>query len=155
MRTNKYILLKNQNQTTMPTVYNAISVKIIVLILALFYIVPSFANDLDVIAKSKSIVKSIWKYEQNTTKFSPEDGILKKIYYLSLSSDGTYHQFVQVVPLTPQDYFRVRNYSVDGKWSEKDGKLILNEYGKENAIDYSFLFSNFENIDNQIVEVKK
>lgn len=155
MRTNKYILLKNQNQTTMSNIYNTIFVKITVLIIAVFFITPTFANNLEAISKTKSIVKSIWKYEQNMTKFSPEDGIAKKIYYLSLNSDGTYHQFVQVVPLTPQDYFRVRNYSVDGKWSDRDGKLILNEYGKENAIDYSFLFSNFENIDNQIVEVKK
>ena len=154
MKPNKYILI-NQNQITMLTIYKTITLKASLLLFALLLTITTFGNNLEGISKSKSIVKSIWKYEQNQTKFSPEDGIAKKIYYLSLNSDGTYHQFVQVVPLSPQDYFRVRNYSVDGKWSEKDGKLILNEYGKESAIDYTFLFSNFENIDNQIVEVKK
>jgi hypothetical protein len=113
------------------------------------------ANNNDTDKNSDAIIRSIWKYEQDQTKYSPEDGIAKKIFYLSLNSDGTYHQYVQVVPLSPQDYFRVKNYSVDGKWSEKNGKLILNEYGKENSIDYNFLYSNFENIDNQFIKVKK
>ena len=60
-----------------------------------------------------------------------------------------------MVPLTPQDYFRVKNYAIDGNWSEKNGKLILNEYGKENSIDFDFMFSNFKNIDNQYISVKK
>ena len=89
------------------------------------------ANNNDTDKNSDAIIRSIWKYEQDQTKYSPEDGIAKKIFYLSLNSDGTYHQYVQVVPISPQDYFRVKNYSVDGKWSEKNGKLILNEYGKE------------------------
>jgi hypothetical protein len=113
------------------------------------------ANNNDTDKNSDAIIRSIWKYEQDQTKYSPEDGIAKKIFYLSLNSDGTYHQYVQVVPISPQDYFRVKNYSVDGKWSEKNGKLILNEYGKENSIDYNFLYSNFENIDNQFIKVKK
>jgi hypothetical protein len=113
------------------------------------------ANNNDTDKNSDAIIRSIWKYEQDQTKYSPEDGIAKKIFYLSLNSDGTYHQYIQVVPLSPQDYFRVKNYSVDGKWSEKNGKLILNEYGKENSIDYNFLYSNFENIDNQFIKVKK
>jgi hypothetical protein len=113
------------------------------------------ANNNDTDKNSDAIIRSIWKYEQDQTKYSPEDGIAKKIFYLSLNSDGTYHQYVQVVPISPQDYFRVKNYSVDGKWSEKNGKLILNEYGKENSIDYNFLYSNFENIDNHFIKVKK
>ena len=113
------------------------------------------ANNNDTDKNSDAIIRSIWKYEQDQTKYSPEDGIAKKIFYLSLNSDGTDHQYVQVVPISPQDYFRVKNYSVDGKWSEKNGKLILNEYGKENSIDYNFLYSNFENIDNQFIKVKK
>lgn len=77
------------------------------------------ANNNDTDKNSDAIIRSIWKYEQDQTKYSPEDGIAKKIFYLSLNSDGTYHQYVQVVPISPQDYFRVKNYSVDGKWSEK------------------------------------
>lgn len=114
-----------------------------------------FAKSNDSDNNSDAIIRSIWKYEQDQTKYSPEDGISKKIYYLSLNSDGTYHQYVQVVPSSPRDYFKVKNYTIDGKWSEKNGKLILNEYGKENAIDYNFLYSNFENIDNQFIKVKK
>ena len=117
--------------------------------------VSVYANNHDSDNTSDAIIRSVWKYEQNQTKYSPEDGVAKKIFYLSLNSDGTYHQFVQVVPLTPQDYFRVKNYAIDGKWSEKDGKLILNEYGKENAIEYNFLYTNFENIDNQFIKTKK
>ncbi len=113
------------------------------------------ANNHDTDKNSDAIIRSIWKYEQDQTKYSPEDGVAKKIFYLSLNSDGTYHQYVQVVPISPQDYFRVKNYSVDGKWTEKNGKLILNEYGKENTIDYNFLYSNFENIDNQFITTKK
>jgi len=113
------------------------------------------ANNHDTDKNSDAIIRSIWKYEQDQTKYSPEDGVAKKIFYLSLNSDGTYHQYVQVVPISPQDYFRVKNYSVDGKWTEKNGKLILNEYGKENSIDYNFLYSNFENIDNQFITTKK
>lgn len=114
-----------------------------------------YANSHDSDNNSDAIIRSIWKYEQNQTKYSPEDGVAKKIFYLSLNSDGTYHQYVQVVPISPQDYFRVKNYSIDGKWTEKNGKLILEEYGKENAIDYNFLYSNFENIDNQFIKTKK
>ncbi|MEZ5025179.1 MAG: hypothetical protein R2739_01250 [Chitinophagales bacterium] len=99
--------------------------------------------------------RSIWKYEMEHPKYSPEDGIAKKIFYLSLNSDGTFHQYVQIIPLTPQDYFRVKNYTVDGKWKEKDGKLILTEYGKENSIDFNYIFNNFENIDNQYIATKK
>ncbi len=114
-----------------------------------------FASSQDSDKNSGSNVKSIWRYVQDQTKYSPEDGIAQKIYFLSLNSDGTYHQYVKVIPISPKDYFRVKDYAVDGKWSSKSDKLILNEYGKENAIDYSFLYSNFENIDNQIVQVAK
>ena len=95
--------------------------KILYLIVLVFTIMPfmAYANNNDSDNNSDAIIRSIWKYEQNQTKFSPEDGIAKKIFYLSLNSDGTYHQYVQVVPLSPQDYFRVKNYAVDGKWSEK------------------------------------
>lgn len=116
---------------------------------------PAMASNQDSGKSSESNVKSIWRYVQDQTKYSPEDGIAQKIYFLSLNSDGTYHQYIQVVPISPKDYFRVKNYTVDGKWSSRDGKLILNEFGKENAIDYSFLYSNFENIDNQVVQAKK
>lgn len=103
---------------------------------------------------SKSIVKSIWKYEQDLSAYSFDNGIAKKVYFLSLSSDGTYHQFVQVFPSNPSNFFRVKNYVLDGKWSERNGKLILEEYGKENEIEYSYLYSNFENIDNQVIRQK-
>ncbi len=126
-------------------------------LILVFTIVPFsvYANSHDSDNNSDAMIRSIWKYEQDQTKYSPEDGIAKKIFYLSINSDGTYHQYVQVVPISPQDYFRVKNYAIDGKWSEKNGKLILDEYGKENAIDYNFLYSNFENIDNQFITSKK
>ena len=31
---------------------------------------------------SDAIIRSIWKYEQDQTKYSPEDGVAKKIFYL-------------------------------------------------------------------------
>lgn len=138
----------------MKKIYKILLLHIIILILMIVP-VSVYANNHDSDNNSDAIIRSIWKYEQNQTKYSPEDGIAKKIFYLSLNSDGTYHQYVQVVPLSPQDYFRVKNYSIDGKWSEKNGKLILDEYGKENAIDYNFLYTNFENIDNQFIKTKK
>ncbi len=127
------------------------------LLFIIFSVFPDLviANNNDSDKNSDAIIRSIWKYEQNQTKYSPEDGIAKKIFYLSLNSDGTYHQYVHVVPFSPQDYFRVKNYAINGKWSEKNGKLILDEYGKENAIDYNFLYTNFENIDNQFIITKK
>ena len=127
----------------------------LVILVVIFVPFSVLANNHDTDKNSDAIIRSIWKYEQDQTKYSPEDGVAKKIFYLSLNSDGTYHQYVQVVPISPQDYFRVKNYSVDGKWTEKNGKLILNEYGKENTIDYNFLYSNFENIDNQFITTKK
>ncbi len=127
----------------------------LVILVVTFVPFSVLANNHDTDKNSDAIIRSIWKYEQDQTKYSPEDGVAKKIFYLSLNSDGTYHQYVQVVPISPQDYFRVKNYSVDGKWTEKNGKLILNEYGKENTIDYNFLYSNFENIDNQFITTKK
>ena len=98
-------------------------------IFAIIMIAPLglFANNEDTENNKDVVFRSIWKYELDHTKYSPEDGIAKKIFFLSLNSDGTYHQYVQVVPLTPQDYFRVKNYAIDGNWSEKNGKLILNE----------------------------
>jgi hypothetical protein len=48
----------------------------------------------------------------------------------------------------------VRNYELDGSWVEKNGKIILNEYGKTNEIDYTYFISNFENIDNQVITKK-
>lgn len=127
----------------------------LLILVVIFVPFSVLANNHDTDKNSDAIIRSIWKYEQDQTKYSPEDGVAKKIFYLSLNSDGTYHQYVQVVPISPQDYFRVKNYSVDGKWTEKNGKLILNEYGKENTIDYNFLYSNFENIDNQFITTKK
>ena len=127
----------------------------LIILVVIFVPFSVLANNHDTDKNSDAIIRSIWKYEQDQTKYSPEDGVAKKIFYLSLNSDGTYHQYVQVVPISPQDYFRVKNYSVDGKWTEKNGKLILNEYGKENTIDYNFLYSNFENIDNQFITTKK
>lgn len=127
----------------------------LVILVVTFVPFSVLANNHDTDKNSDAIIRSIWKYEQDQTKYSPEDGVAKKIFYLSLNSDGTYHQYVQVVPISPQDYFRVKNYSVDGKWTEKNGKLILDEYGKENSIDYNFLYSNFENIDNQFITTKK
>ena len=94
------------------------------------------------------------KLRQNQTKFSPEDGIAKKIFFLSLNDDGTFHQYVKVIPLSSKDYFRVKNYELDGTWKEKDGKIILEEYGKTNEIDYAYFISNFENIDNQVITKK-
>jgi len=138
----------------MAHIYKIITVKYFLFLSIVLLAEVLFASNPDSGKNSTAVVRSIWKYEQDQTKYSPEDGVAKKIFFLSLNSDGTYHQFVQVVPISPQDYFRVKNYSVDGKWSEKDGKLILNEYGKENAIDYNFLYSNFENIDNQFVTGK-
>jgi len=127
----------------------------LLILVVIFVPFSVLANNHDTDKNSDAIIRSIWKYEQDQTKYSPEDGVAKKIFYLSLNSDGTYHQYVQVVPISPQDYFRVKNYSVDGKWTEKNGKLILDEYGKENSIDYNFLYSNFENIDNQFITTKK
>ncbi|MFN8281926.1 MAG: hypothetical protein U0U67_01865 [Chitinophagales bacterium] len=103
---------------------------------------------------AKSTIRSIWKYEQDQSKFSPEDGIAKKIFFLSLNDDGTFHQYVKVIPLSPKDYFRVKNYELDGTWREKDGKIILEEYGKINEIDYTYFITNFENIDNQVITKK-
>lgn len=139
----------------MINLYKNFLLKVCMCLSVISLVTPVFASSHDTDKNSNSIVRSIWKYEQDQTKYSPEDGVAKKIFYLSLNSDGTYHQYVQVVPVSPQDYFRVKNYTIDGKWSERDGKLILNEYGKENAIDYNFLYSNFENIDNQVIKEKK
>ncbi|HPA36587.1 MAG TPA: hypothetical protein PLA16_09475 [Chitinophagales bacterium] len=118
----------------------------------MFFPISGFAKLQDgTKGKSEPIIRSIWKYEQDLSQYSFENGIAKKIYFLSLNSDGTYHQYVQVVPSNPQNFFRVRNYEISGKWSEKNGQLVLEEYGKENAIDYNYLYSHFENIDNQYI----
>ncbi|MDB5229126.1 MAG: hypothetical protein JWN78_3319 [Bacteroidota bacterium] len=126
-------------------------------VITLFVIVPfsgyAESNDSDQ-HKSTAVIRSIWKYEEDFTKYSYEDGIAKKVYFLSLNSDGTYHQYVQVVPSNPQNYCRIRSYEINGRWSEKNGKLVLEEYGKENSIDYNYLYSNFENIDNQFISKK-
>ena len=120
----------------------------------------TYTNSLDkndnktVINSSKSIIRSIWKFEQDLSATSYDNGIAKKIYYLTLSSDGTYHQYIQIFPANPSNFFRVKSYVVDGKWSDKGGKLVLEEYGKENTIDYNYLYSNFTNIDNQVVAQK-
>lgn len=107
-----------------------------------------------VINSSKSIIRSIWKFEQDLSATSYDNGIAKKIYFLTLSSDGTYYQYIQIFPSNPSNFYRVKSYVVEGKWSDKGGKLILDEYGKENSIDYSYLYSNFTNIDNQVIAQK-
>ncbi len=121
---------------------------LLLLVLSPTSYVFGFSSGVD---NSKTTLRSIWKYEQDYSKYSDEEGIAKKIYFLSLNSDGTYHQYIQVVPSNPKNYYHVKNYEIEGKWSEKDGKLILNEYGKESSIDYNFIYSNFENIDNQFI----
>ena len=124
-------------------------------ILLLFFTVLTYYNGFseDKIT-AKSTIRSIWKYEQDQSKFSPEDGIAKKIFFLSLNDDGTFHQYVKVIPLSSKDYFRVKNYELDRKWMEKDGKIILEEYGKTSEIDYTYFITNFENIDNQVITKK-
>ena len=115
-------------------------------------------NDTDntqtVISHSKSVFKSIWKYEQDLSTQSIDNGISKKIYYLTLCSDGTYHQYIQIFPSNPSNFFKVKSYVLEGKWTDKNGQLILIENGKENAIGYNYLYSNFENIDNQYISKK-
>jgi len=144
----------------MKNIYN----NILLIIITIFICLPSFlfAKDTDsdtdntktVISHSKSVFKSIWKYEQDLSAQSIDNGIAKKIYYLTLCSDGTYYQYVQIFPSNPSNFFKVKSYVLEGKWSDKNGKLILQEYGKENAIDYTYLYSNFENIDNQYITQK-
>src|SRR4051812_15775318 len=102
--------------------------KILFLIITLIAVSPAsaYAHSSDTDSyHSKAIIRSIWKYEQDFSKFAYDDGIAKKIYFLSLNSDGTYHQYVQVIPSNPQNYYRVKNYEIDGKWFERNGKLIL------------------------------
>lgn len=133
--------------------------KLYILFFLLIYIQVSLKADTSDIdtknsssgSNSKAVIRSIWKYEQDLSAYSYDNGIAKKIYYLSINSDGTYHQYVQVIPSSPQNYYKVRNFEISGKWFEKNGKLVLDEYGKENAIDYNFMYSNFENIDNQFI----
>jgi len=144
----------------MKNIYKILLLTVIMAIVIAPLSVRANTNEVDnsipktVINNSKSVVKSIWRYEQDLSGTSFDNGIAKKIYFLSLCSDGTYHQYVQIFPSNPSNYFRVKNYTVDGKWSEKNGKLILEEYGKENAIDYNYLYSKFENIDNQVITLK-
>lgn len=136
--------------------------KILLLSIALAILVPISASAKTsdtqevktVITNSKSIIRSIWKFEQDLSATSYDNGIAKKVYFLTLSSDGTYHQYIQIFPSNPSNFFRVKSYVVDGKWSDKNGKLILEEYGKENTIDYNYLYSNFINIDNQVIAQK-
>lgn len=139
----------------MKNIYNILFISIFTIVLMLPVQLLAGSSDTDDYnPKVKAVIRSIWKYEQDFSKYSYEDGIAKKIYYLSLNSDGTYHQYIQVVPSNPKNYYRVKNYEIAGKWFEKDGKLVLVENGKENAIDYNFIYSNFENIDNQFITQK-
>lgn len=139
----------------MRKISNIVSVSVsLIIFLLVFSPYTGLANNNDS-DNSKDVFRTIWKYEMDQTKYSPDDGIAKKIFYLSINSDGSYHQYVQVIPINPRDYFKVKNYTIDGKWSERDGKLVLDEYGKENAIDYSYMYTNFENIDNQYITGKK
>ena len=46
-----------------------------------------FASNNDTDKNTEAVIRSIWKYEQDQTKYSPEDGVAKKIFYLSLNSD--------------------------------------------------------------------
>ncbi len=113
------------------------------------------ADSLDIVSsKGKSKVRSIWKYEQDFSKHNTEDGISKKIFYLCLNDDGTYNQFVMVVPEANFRYMKAQNYTLDGTWEERNGQLILEENGKKNAIAYTYFVTYFENIDNQIIYTK-
>jgi hypothetical protein len=125
----------------------------ILLFFTIFHPAIAHSSDTDNL-NSKSIIRSIWKYEQDFSQYGLDDGIAKKIYFLSLNSDGTYHQYVQVIPSNPKNYYRVKNYEINGRWYERNGKLVLEEYGKENPIDYNFIYTNFENIDNQFITKK-
>ena len=98
---------------------------------------------------------TVWKYEQDLSEYAFLDGISKKIYYLTLFLDGTYHQFVQIIPQNTKNYFGIRYYELDGDWSYKDNKLFLEENGKKNSIDYNYFNANFENIDNLLVPDKE
>ncbi len=40
------------------------------------------ANNHDTDKNSDAIIRSIWKYEQDQTKYSPEDGVAKKDFLL-------------------------------------------------------------------------
>ncbi len=108
-------------------------------------------------SESQSMRKSgtVWKYEQDLTKYAFIDGIAKKVYYLTLFIDGTYHQYVQIIPSNSKNYYGIRYYELDGDWSYKDNKIFLVENGKKNAIDYDYFNANFENVDNQLIMDKK
>jgi hypothetical protein len=127
-----------------------------IVLLQMFFIEQCVtADSLDVTpSKGKSTVRSIWKYEQDFSKYNAEDGIAKKVYYLCLNDDGTYNQYIMVVPEKNYPYMKAQNYTLDGTWEEKNGQLILEENGKKNAIAYTYFVTNFENIDNQIIYTK-
>lgn len=122
-----------------------------ILILFLFQSVIILSEDKNTIEKGKMKSGSVWKFEQDLSKNSYLDGVYKKIYYLTLFLDGSYHQYVQIIPANPKNYYGVRYYELDGKWTYKENKLFLVENNKKYSIDYEYFNSNFQNIDNIII----
>ena len=98
-------------------------------------------------SKDVQTIVSIWKYEQ----LNPNDYLSKKIYILHLNSDGTYIQYIQLIPNEQSQFKNVSLFTLTGKWYMKQNKLILVEYNKKNEIDMNYMYSNFENIDNKII----
>lgn len=98
-------------------------------------------------SKDDAKIVSIWKYEQ----MNPTEYLLKKIFYLHLHLDGTYVQYIQLIPNEQSQFKNVSLFSITGKWHMKENKLVLVEYDKKNEIDMNYIYSNFENIDNRII----
>ena len=92
-------------------------------------------------SKDASVI-SIWKYE----KLNPTEYLSKKIYFLHLNSDGTYIQYIQLIPNDENQFKNVTLFTLTGKWYMKQKRLILVEYDKKNEIDMNYLYSNFENM---------
>lgn len=111
-------------------------IKILLIILIILICVLNFSYSKDLNIKDPTKVVSIWKYE----KLNPTEYLSKKIYYLHLNSDGTYIQYIELIPIENSHFKKVTLFTLEGKWYMKQKRLILVEYDKKNEIDMNYLY---------------
>lgn len=91
---------------------------------------------------SKDIIKGSWRHTDSICHIN----ISKKIIVLTLNTDGTYIEYITIIPKNRNTYVGLKHYVISGKWTISKKNICFSEYGITKNIPLDEFYSNFENI---------
>lgn len=110
------------------------TMKYIILITCLILSINSYSRDR---------INGSWKYVDT---INIQTDIKCRTILITLNKNGTYNQFIQIVPRNSSTYFGIRHYEIRGKWFLSKKRIFIEEYGIVKNIALEKFYSKFENI---------